>query len=82
MFELGIEFNLSVWFNPVQHISSFKSVYMFSIIVLGYVFDSVIKVVLMHLCYHKKPNFPERFRADNGKNRNIQQRNLSKQTIK
>ena len=30
----------------------------------------------------KKPNFPERFRADNGKNRNIPERNLSKQTIK
>ena len=30
----------------------------------------------------KKSNFPERFRADNGKNRNIPERNLSKQTIK
>ena len=38
--------------------------------------------VLMHLRYRKKPNFPERFRAYNGKNRNIPERNLSKQTIK
>ena len=30
----------------------------------------------------KKPNFPECFRADNGKNRNMPERNLSKQTIK
>ena len=30
----------------------------------------------------KKPNFPERFQADNGKNWNIPERNLSKQTIK
>ena len=30
----------------------------------------------------KKPNFPERLRADNGKNRNIPEPNLSKQTIK
>ena len=30
----------------------------------------------------KKPNFPEHFRADNGKNRNIPEENLSKQTIK
>ena len=30
----------------------------------------------------KKTNFPERFRADNGQNRNIPERNLSKQTIK
>ena len=30
----------------------------------------------------KKPNFPERFRADNGKNRYIPERNLGKQTIK
>ena len=37
----------------------------------------------MHLCYRKKkPKFPERFRTDNGKNRNIPQGNLSKQTIK
>ena len=30
----------------------------------------------------KKPNFSERFRADNGKNRNIPEGNLSNQTIK
>ena len=30
----------------------------------------------------KMPNFPEHFRADNGKNRNIPERNLNKQTIK
>ena len=30
----------------------------------------------------KKPNFSERFWADNGENRNIPERNFSKQTIK
>ena len=30
----------------------------------------------------KKPNFLERFWTDNGKNQNIPERNLSKQTIK
>ena len=37
----------------------------------------------MHLCYREKAELsPERFRADNGKNRNIPEGNLSKQTIK
>ena len=43
------------------------------------------KEEIWYLCIYvtaKKPNFPERFRADNGKNRNIPERNLSKQTIK
>ena len=42
-------------------------------------------MVFGYLCVYvtaKKPNFPERFQANNGKNRNIPERNLSKQTIK
>ena len=38
-----------------------------------------------YLCIYvttKKPNFPKRFQTDNGKNRNIPEQNLSKQTIK
>ena len=38
-----------------------------------------------YLCIYvtaKRPNFPERFRSYNGKIRNIQERNLSKQMIK
>ena len=34
------------------------------------------------LLQKKMPNFPECFRADNGKNWNIPKRNLSKHTIK
>ena len=36
----------------------------------------------MHLYYRKKPNFPERFLADNRKNPNIPERNFRKQMIK
>ena len=42
-------------------------------------------LLFWYLCIYvtaKKPNFPEPFRADNGKNRNMLERNLSKQTIK
>ena len=42
----------------------------------------LVNLILMHLCYRKKNELSERFRADNGKNRNISERNLSKQTRK
>ena len=51
-----------------------------------HIYDSVLwkkkkKKKKRYLCIYvtvKKPNFPERFRADNEKNRNIPERNLSK----